>query len=107
MYGTEDEMFWYLTKYGDEIPWGDQRKLWKINVTPAEIGETNPTVSEYGIVVWEVTDNISKTFSFNPVHMDIQHGIDVPEAMAGGKRRKTRRLRRARRSRRARSRRSA
>ena len=94
--GTDDEKYLYLLKYGDEIPLDAQRKLWKLNITPAELGETNAAISEYGIVIWSANDDIADSFSFNPGYSNIQAGISVP-AMEGGKR-KMRRTRRRRNS---------
>ncbi len=96
IFGAHDEKFLYLLKYGDEIPLDARRKLWKLNITPAELGETSPNISEYGIVIWTAMDNITDAFSFNPEYSNIQAGISVP-AMEGGKR-KMRRTRRRRNS---------
>ena len=102
LYGDADEKFLYLLKYDEEIPWADQRKLWKLNITPAELGETARDFSEYGIVIWSVADNIATEFMYNPEHSNIQMGISVPANQGGGLRRTRRHRKRAKRTRRQR-----
>jgi hypothetical protein len=92
LFGEDDEEFLYLVKYGDEIPWADQRKLWKLNITPAEIGEHIPDWTEYGIVIWNAAGGIPRSFAINPLLYNYQTGAAVSAAAVGGKRRKTRRL---------------
>ena len=105
LFGEEDRPFLYLVKYGDEIPWADQRKLWKLNLTPAEVGEENPDYSEYGIVIWGILNNIPASIAIDPRFYQSQQAIPQLAAAAGaagavgGKRRKTRRLRTKRRMR--------
>ena len=98
LFGEEEEEFLYLVKYGDEIPWADQQKLWKLNITPAELGIPVQEWTEYGIVIWNAMGGIPALFAINPLLYDYQTGAAIPAAApaaqagaVGGKRRKTRR----------------
>ena len=104
IFGEDEDEFLYLVKYGDEIPWAHQQKLWKLNITPAELGAPVEDLTEYGIVIGNAMGVIPARFAINPLLYDYQTGAAIPAAAAaaeagagagavGGKRRKTRRLR--------------